>query len=112
MSYPLESLRCQDPWGREIVLTDDVWYGKILVKRPHLADALDAVERTLRDPQQLNDDRSHPRREVYYREDLLPAPDGWSIVKVVVEFDGDQGRVVTVFPVFNVHPDERLRWIR
>ena len=43
---------------------------------------------------------------------MLPAPDGWSIVKVVVEFDGDQGRVVTVFPVFNVHPDERLRWVR
>ncbi len=107
-----ETLRCQGRWGREIVLMDDVWYGKILVQRPQLATALDAVERTLSDPDQVNDDKTFANREVFYRRSLLPPPYGWKLLKVVVRFAGAEGRVITAFPAFNVNPDERYRWSR
>lgn len=90
---------------------DEVWYGKILSKRPHFAKALAVVERTLTAPRQVNDDRFFDDREGFPREDMLPAPDGWSIVKVVVQFSGGGGRVVMAFAVFNGHPDERCRWV-
>lgn len=106
----LETLRCIDPLGREIVLMDDVWYGKILIDRPSFAHALDVVERTLVGPELINDDKHFANREVFYRRDLLPPPYGRKLVKVVVEFAGDAGRVVTAFPAFNVNPDERYRW--
>ncbi len=112
MSHILETMRCRDRWGREIVLTDDVWYGKILRKRAHFATALSALQRTLTDPEQVNQDRTFGEREVFYRQELLPPPDGWSILKVVVAFVEGEGRVVTAFATFNVHPEERCLWLR
>jgi hypothetical protein len=108
----METLRCQDPWGREIVLLDAHWYGKILIDHPELADALDAVEQTLTDPELVNYDKAYENREVYYRRTSLPAPYGWSLVKVIVEFAGDEGEVITAFVAYNVNPDERFRWAR
>src|SRR3712207_3152678 len=79
-----ETLRCRDPLGREIVLMDDRWYGKVLVDRPELQSALDVVERTITDPDSICDDKFFDDREVFYRRDLLPSPHGWKLVKVVV----------------------------
>lgn len=110
MAGALETLHCYDPWGREIVLTDDVWYGKILIDRPYLSNTLAAVEGTLTAPELVNDDKTFDNREVYYRREQLPPPVGRKLLKVVVEFSGDAGRVVTAFPAFNVNPDERYRW--
>lgn len=60
-------------------------------------------------PELINDDKHFPNREVFYRREVLPSY-GRTLVKVVVEFADDRGRVVTVFPAFNVNPDERYRW--
>ena len=112
MAHIFPTLRCRDPMGREIVLMDDVWHGKILIKRPELHSALDVVERTLTDPELICDDKDFDDREVFYRRDLLPPPYGRKLLKVVVRFATDAGEVITVFPAFNVNPDERCRWPR
>jgi hypothetical protein len=36
----------------------------------------------------------------------------WKLVKVVVRFAGDEGRVITVIPAYDVNPAERCRWSR
>ena len=73
----LETFRCSDPRGREIVLWDDRWYGKIINPRrgrPQLAGALDDIRLTLTNPDQINADKSRESVEVYYRGDVaLPA---------------------------------------
>ena len=112
VSYILETLRRRDPLGREIVLTDDVWYGKVLVKRPPLRSALGTVGLTLSDPEMICDDKLFDNRECYYREDLLLDPYRWSVVKVVVEFTDDEGRVVTVYADYGPHPNERCTWLK
>ena len=43
---------------------------------------------------------------------LLPSPYGWSLVKVVVEYAGEEGEVVTAFVAYNVNPDERFKGAR
>ena len=89
---------------------DDVWYGKILVQRPRFSRLLDLVEQTLTDPHAICDDKQFDNRECYYREALLPPPDGWSYLKVVVEFGGGEGIVVTAYSATGVHPLERCTW--
>jgi hypothetical protein len=106
------TLRCRDPLGREIVLMDDVWYGKVLNRRPELHTVLNIVEQTLTDPEAICDDKLFDNRECYYREDVLPAPHGWSFLKVVVQFTDDEGSVVTVYPDYGIHPLERCTWHR
>ncbi len=91
---------------------DDRWYGKVLVDRPELQSALDVVERTIIDPDSICDDKFFDDREVFYRRDLLPSPHGWKLVKVVVRFAGDEGRVITVIPAYEINPAERCRWSR
>ena len=110
MTHVLETLRCRDPLGREIVLMDDVWYGKVLNKRPELHTTLDIVELTLTDPEAICDDKQFDNRECYYRQAILPPPHGWSFLKVVVQFAGRGGTVVTVYPDYGVHPLERCTW--
>src|SRR5439155_2066283 len=90
VTYIYPTFDCYDPLGRHVVLMDDIWYGKILRKRPELSSAVDALELTLTDPEMICDDKQFPNRECYYRESMLPAPYGWSAVKVVVEFTDDE----------------------
>ena len=63
-------------------------------------------------PDCIRDDKFFDDREVFYRRDLLPSPHGWKLVKVVVRFAGDEGRVITVIPAYEVNPAERCRWSR
>ena len=79
---------------------------------PELHTGPSIVERTLTDPHAICDDKLFDNRECYYREDVLPAPHGWSFMKVVVQFADDEGSVVTVYPDYGIHPLERCTWLR
>ena len=74
----LETLRCQDPWKREIILTDERWYGKILFDHPVLAACLDHVKQTLTAPDVVNYDQTRLDVENFYRRLRLPDPIGWA----------------------------------
>jgi hypothetical protein len=82
----------------------------VLHLRPRFHAVLDIVELTLTYPEAICDDKQFDNRECYYRQALLPAPDGWSYLKVVVEFTGGVGRVVTVYSDYSIHPLERCTW--
>ena len=112
-----ETLRCTDPLGRDITLTDARWYGKILLDHPILERCLDFVEQTLTVPDAINDDKSRPDVEVFYREVTLPAPVGRRLLKVCGRFAGTpddpgdaEGYVLTAYPVLNQGPGETRRW--
>lgn len=70
----MEILRCQDRWGRDVVLTDDRWYGKILPKHREITE--DAIRQTITDPDQVNWDKALDGVEVFYRDVRLPRPHG------------------------------------
>jgi hypothetical protein len=112
----VEVFRCQDQWGRDIILTDERWYGKIRHLHPEITE--DAIWLTLTDPDLVNWDKSLEGVEVFYREVVLPPPDGASLVKVCVHFRVDEvetievGLVTTAYSEFNVNPEERHKWSR
>lgn len=106
----METIRCTDPRGRDIVLRDERWYGKILDDHPELTGAEAAIRATLEIPDLINADKQFDDVEVYYREVLLPAPHGRQLVKVVVRFRDDEGDVLSAYPVRNVHPLEVPLW--
>jgi hypothetical protein len=95
-------LRCNDRQGRAVVLTEECWYGKILVDHPDMEDQISGVEVTLRDPDGIRLDRTHLRREYFYRTQAH-ARYSHLYAKVVVEYanSGAQGvqvgRVVTAY---------------
>ena len=105
-----ETLRCQDRWERDLVLTDERWYGKILLDHPELTDALRAVRSTLTDPEFVNYDKSRDGVENYYRSVIVPPPFGRRLLKICVLFDGADGLVLTAYPVYNVNPGEPRKW--
>ncbi len=112
-----KTLRCTDPLGREIALADARWYGKILLDHPILERCLELVEQILTAPDAINDDKSRPDVEVFYREVTLPAPVGRRLLKVCVRFAGTpddpgyaEGYVLTAYPVLNQSPGEIRRW--
>lgn len=112
----VEVFRCQDRWGRDIILIDERWYGKI--RNLHSEITEQAILLTLTDPDLVNWDKALDGVEVFYRDVLLPAPDGVSLVKVCVHFQVDVyetvevGLVTTAYTVFNVNPEERRKWNR
>lgn len=108
-------LRCRDWMGREVILTEECWEGKIL--RDHvILRGLDwCVQVVLEDPYRVRSDALNPGRECLYRHRTLPAmPD--KLLKVVVEYrasgpDGVVvGSVVTAYPTDRFKDGERQIW--
>jgi hypothetical protein len=105
-----EVLRCVDRWGREIVLTDGRWYGKILLDHPQLTGALGAVKETLIAPSLINYDRIRDDVEIFYREVVLPPPFGRSLLKACIHFAAAEGYVLTAYTTVNINPGEVRKW--
>lgn len=112
----MEVLRCQDRWGREIVLTTERWYGKILRKHREMTE--NAIRQAPIDPDQVNLDKSLAAVEVFSREVVLPAPHGRSLVKVCVRFARDEyegvevGKIISAYTTFNMNDLEECKWSR
>lgn len=112
----MEILRCTDRWGRDVVLTDDRWFGKIQRRHPEITE--EALELVLTDPDLVNWDKALEGVEVFYRTVFLPPPDGRSLVKATVRFVIDEvetvvvGAVTTAYVEYNINPLEPIKWSR
>ena len=78
-----------DPEGRTIFLTEDVW-AHIMSRHPEMSRHEQAVMDTITHPDRIEPD-VRPGRERFlgYRR----GPTTW--LRVVVSFEGEQGRVIT-----------------
>ncbi|HEV2107235.1 MAG TPA: hypothetical protein VGR16_03145 [Thermomicrobiales bacterium] len=108
-------LRLRDRWGREIVLTEEIWFDHVLPGHRELAAHLSAVERTIVDADQVNRDAGASNRENFYLMGALPDPYQHLYLKVCVQFqrsaaDAIIGRVVTAFPARKIKASEVKRW--
>jgi hypothetical protein len=110
-------LRCQDRWGRTVVLDEDRWIDHVLRRRPYFRGReRSCVEETLADPEFVTLDVDDPTRRCFYRPSPLPRPHADVLIKVVVAYranpDGgpDTGTVVTVYPMPKQKTGERRLW--
>jgi hypothetical protein len=101
--------RCVDPFGREILLTEEVWYGHIVLGHAEFRERQSIVQAALTAPGFINLDRRHPLREVYYRASSLRDPFADLLVRVVVKFY-EAGEVVTAHFIREPHKQERRKW--
>ena len=102
-------LRCVDPFGREIVLTEEVWFGHIVLGHAEFHERPSIVQAALTTPASIKSDRRYPLREVYYRAAPLPYPFANLLVRVVVKFY-EAGEVVTAHFIQEPHKQERHKW--
>jgi hypothetical protein len=110
-------LRCADRFGRTVILRADIWYDKILVDHPEMAQSLDAIEETLMNPDRVTFDATYANGENFYRRRVLRHPFDLDFLKVVVRYvqlgDQDVGDVISAFSVpHSRKPGERFRWNR
>jgi hypothetical protein len=105
-----EVFRRGDYRGREVVLTDARWYGKILLDHVVLAPHLNKVEQTLSEPLLVRDDLTWPDVENFYRRFVFPGPIGRIYLKVSVRFTDSEGYVLTAYPTKWLKQGEMQLW--
>lgn len=101
--------RCVDPFGREIVLTEEVWFEHLVTGHAEFRERQSMVRAAPTAPEFINFDRSYPLREVYYRASPLPNPFPDLLVRVVVKFY-EAGEVVTAHFIREPHKQARRKW--
>lgn len=114
-----EILRCQDRWGRIVILHDDTWYEKILMDHAEVPDNPSMVEEVIQDPDRVNFDALSPNGENFYRRRVLQHPYDMDYLKVVVRFavtESSSEAIGTVVSAYSsVHyrkAGERHKWSR
>jgi hypothetical protein len=108
-------LDCIDYAGRQVRLTDTVWYGHILMEHPELRANERSVELALVSPHQVNRDKDFADREVFYRRGALPPPDKNDYLNVVVRYrETDEGvlvgQLLTAYAIRAILPEEPILW--
>ena len=105
-------LECRDPKGRTILLSDDIWYGKILLDHPQLDNRLDCMHEVLTNPIRIMEDIHLASVECFYRNRVIPNMKK-AYLKICVEFmpyGSSTGEVVTAYTLANVKRAERQLW--
>lgn len=86
-----------DPRRRKIILSEEIWYGKILHKRPWMVDLEDEIENTVISPLGIFQDVTYKNREVYLS---LRSKSKREYLKIVVRFNIKKiGRIISVHTV-------------
>lgn len=106
----VELLRCQDRWGRRIVLDTDQWNDHIIPRHSQLTEQVDAIRATIESADFVTRDRDDPDRDQFYRQGILAPPLHRTYLKVCVDFGREPAYIVTAFPVKHVHAKELIRW--
>jgi hypothetical protein len=105
-------LNCHDRERRIVTMTQHYWETHIVDRRGSWINHesyLKAIKSTIYDPELVRYDKDHPEREVCYaRPPMEHHPDYY--MKVVIQYDGGQGFVVTAFPTDKPHPGEDHKW--
>lgn len=108
---PIE-FEVEDPRGRRIVCTQEVWRNHITRKRPWMStpEWIEIVKKTLQEPLgPIYQDANDPsKRQVYYRRITSPT----RYLKVIVEFESEEsdGQLITATPANNGKTGERPIW--
>ncbi len=108
-------LRCNDPRGQEIIVTQEQWDDHI-IDHAEMIGQLRGVELALTDPTFICEDRDFDTRENYYRPFTLPGRFHNTYLKVCVEFPRPgllrqlTGEVVTAFSTANIKQGETQTW--
>ena len=110
-----EILRCEDRWGRSIVLHDDTWYEKILMDHGEVPNDPAILGQVLRDPDRVNFDAKHASGENFYRQGLLQHTRRHRYLKVVDRFEQaigeSEGTIVSAYGTAHYQSTgERRRW--
>jgi hypothetical protein len=96
-----------DPRGRIVRCTWKQWNNHILAQRNWMEGWQDEVKAAIEGPSiGIYADAHHHNREVYYR--LRPVQTRY--LKVIVEFSGNMGVVITAYPVNSPKSGERMIW--
>lgn len=112
-------LECIDRQERPVVLTHDVWFQHILPRRSILAGLEHCIPFVVKDPFRVFQDATHPNRECFYRQRIIPYRPHLYL-KIVVEYAIAEhngilksvGKVITVIPVTRFTPGELQLWLR
>lgn len=100
-------IEVDDPHGRHIICTEKTWINHILLHHPTMRGYLDDIRKTIQSPDlPVAVDAQRPTRNVYYgRQRGHPR-----YVKVVVEFEGEHGEVITAFLTDSPKAGEKPLW--
>jgi hypothetical protein len=112
-----EFFRCEDVLGRTVVLSAENWFYKILLDHPEPTDMEEAIIDSLEDPDERRHDKTSDDREVFYKSGMFAPPYHDQLLKVIGAYisipeGGEQGRIVTAYPVDIIPRGERPIWIR
>lgn len=96
----------KDPQERTIVCTEERWNDHVLSQRPWMEFWVDDVKLAVEKPIYICSAADNDKREVFY---YIPAPTS-KYLRVVVQFDSDQGEVITAYPTDSGKPGEKMIW--
>ena len=101
----------EDPRGRRIVCTQDVWRNHVTRRRPWMAkpEWIEFVKKAIQKPiGHIYLDANFPSRQVYYYRIMKPT----RYLKVIVEFENDEsdGQLITATPANNGKTGEKPIW--
>jgi hypothetical protein len=98
-----------DPRGYKVICTEEIWYGKILTKRPFMAGWEERVRRAIESPSlPIFQDATLENRHIYYR---LSDKGSHRYIKVVVAFHTEEsGRVISAYPCDSGKSGEKPIW--
>lgn len=110
-------LSCVDQWDRTIDLDEHIWRSKIVRGGTRLPEsALDAIRRTITQPDIVTFDKIFSDGECFYGFGVLPGNLSHLYLKVCVkvgEDDGQErtrGQVITAYPTDRIPQSERQKW--
>jgi hypothetical protein len=83
----------KDPAGARVVVSAELWRGKILHDHPELASHLSDVLRAIAEPDQILGDPVYERRRRHYLRGA--GPSRWLLV--VVSYEQEPARVISAF---------------
>lgn len=96
-----------DPRGLTVTCSEERWQAHVLDQRPWMAGWESLVQKAIENPTLgIFKDAQFPNRDVYY---YIPSP-RTRYLKVIVQFDGDEGVVVTAIPTNSPKDGEVWIW--
>jgi hypothetical protein len=96
-----------DPRGYTIICTEENWKLHILDQHPFMVNYLDEIKKAIEEPFLgfIYGDAVNEKRQIYYGKAV-----DVRYVKVVVEFDDEEGTVITAYLTTGMKKGEKLIW--
>ena len=114
-SEPNVILEAPDHRGRRVILTLEIWIGKILETRPTAIKYFpEQIRRAITTPTEVRVDQRYPDRRCHYLDVGHNTRGQQRFLKVVIFYEeGDpaaEGKVLTVYPTGRIPGGEQTEW--